>query len=85
MTVATGEVSRGDAARWRVLVVLALAQFMVVVDGTVVNVALPSIQRSLGFAPADLAWVIDAYAIVFGGCCCSAGGPRTCSGAGMCS
>jgi EmrB/QacA subfamily drug resistance transporter len=53
--------------RWATLTVLALAQFMVVLDVTIVNVALPDIQRDLGFAPDDLQWVISAYALLFGG------------------
>jgi EmrB/QacA subfamily drug resistance transporter len=53
--------------RWLVLVVVCLAQFMVVLDATIVNVALPSIQHGLDFSPADLQWVINAYTLVFGG------------------
>src|SRR3954466_3316196 len=53
--------------RWLVLVVVCLAQFMVVLDATIVNVALPSIQRGLDFSTADLQWVINAYTLVFGG------------------
>jgi EmrB/QacA subfamily drug resistance transporter len=53
--------------RWLVLVVVCFAQFMVVLDGTVVNVALPSIQKDLGFQADDLAWVINAYTLIFGG------------------
>ena len=49
------------------LVVIALAQLMVVLDVAIVNVALPSIQRELHFASADLEWVVNAYAIAFGG------------------
>ena len=47
--------------------IVCLAQFMVVLDATVVNVALPSIQADLGFSAADLQWVINAYTLVFGG------------------
>ncbi|MEQ8834102.1 MAG: MFS transporter [Miltoncostaeaceae bacterium] len=53
--------------RWLVLVMVCIAQFMVVLDGTVVNVALPHIASSLSFAPDDLPWVINAYTLVFGG------------------
>ena len=53
--------------RWVVLVVVCFAQFMVILDGTVVNVALPAIQSDLGFEPTDLAWVVNAYTLVFGG------------------
>jgi EmrB/QacA subfamily drug resistance transporter len=53
--------------RWLVLVIACLAQFMVVLDATIVNVALPSIQRGLHFSPSNLPWVINAYTLVFGG------------------
>ncbi len=49
------------------MVLLCVAQFMVVLDVTIVAVALPSIQRSLGFAQADLQWVVSAYTLAFGG------------------
>ncbi len=49
------------------LVVIALAQLMVVLDVAIVNVALPTIQRELHFAATDLEWVVNAYAIAFGG------------------
>jgi MFS family permease len=47
--------------------VICAAQLMLVLDGTIVNVALPSIQRSLDFAPSDLSWVLNAYALTSGG------------------
>src|SRR3954469_20834638 len=53
--------------RWLILVIACLAQFMVVLDATIVNVALPSIQRGLHFSPADLQWVVNAYTLIFGG------------------
>jgi MFS family permease len=49
------------------LLVIATAQLMVVLDGTIVNVALPHIQRALGFSGTGLEWVVNAYAITFGG------------------
>jgi MFS family permease len=49
------------------LVLLGAAQFIVILDVTVVNVALPSIQADLGFALADLQWVVTAYTLAFGG------------------
>jgi MFS family permease len=49
------------------LVVIATAQLMVVLDATIVNVALPHIQRALGFSGAGLEWVVNAYALTFGG------------------
>jgi EmrB/QacA subfamily drug resistance transporter len=53
--------------RWRVLAVVAAAFFMTILDVSIVNVALPSIGRALKFSPANLQWVITAYAITFGG------------------
>jgi EmrB/QacA subfamily drug resistance transporter len=53
--------------RWLVLVIACLAQFMVVLDNTIVNVALPSIQHGLDFSPANLQWVVNAYTLIFGG------------------
>ena len=53
--------------KWVVLASLAFSLFMIMLDNTVVNVALPSIQRDLGFSPAGLAWVVNAYLIAFGG------------------
>jgi EmrB/QacA subfamily drug resistance transporter len=52
--------------RWLILVVVAIAQLMVVLDSTVVNIALPSAQRALGFANSDRQWVVTAYALAFG-------------------
>jgi len=52
---------------WLVLVVVGLAQFMVILDATIVNVALPSIQRSLHFSAATLQWVVNGYTLSFGG------------------
>jgi len=52
---------------WTVLVLLCAAQFMVILDMTVVNVALPSIRTALGFAPSDLQWVVTAYVLATGG------------------
>ena len=57
----------GETNRWLVLVIVCLAQFMVILDATVVNVALPSIQRDLHFSAGDLQWVINSYTLVFGG------------------
>jgi EmrB/QacA subfamily drug resistance transporter len=52
---------------WAVLILLSVAQFMVILDITVVNVALPSIGEALDFAPADLQWVVTAYVLFTGG------------------
>jgi len=56
-----------ERKKWFALALLALVQFMVVLDIAIVNVALPSIQADLGFSQEDLQWVISAYALVFGG------------------
>src|SRR5215204_493380 len=56
-----------DRSRWLALVVLCAGMLMIILDGTIVNVALPSIQDDLGFAQSDLAWVVNAYLIAFGG------------------
>jgi EmrB/QacA subfamily drug resistance transporter len=52
--------------RWAALVVVCLGQLMVMVDGTIVNVALPSMQRDLGFSQSNLTWVVNAYLIAYG-------------------
>src|SRR3954471_19463312 len=56
-----------DRSRWIALVVLCVGALMIVLDATVVNVALPSIQADLGFSQSSLAWVVNAYLIAFGG------------------
>src|SRR3989442_5287770 len=54
-------------SRWLSLMVLCAGFLMIVVDMTIVNVALPSIRRDLGFSQAGLAWVVNAYLIAYGG------------------
>jgi EmrB/QacA subfamily drug resistance transporter len=56
-----------DPKRWKALAVLGVAYLMVVLDLSIVNVALPSIQTDLGFSPEDLQWVVSGYALTFGG------------------
>ena len=56
-----------DRARWIAVVVLCLGQLMLTIDATVANVALPAIQRDLGFSQASLSWVVNGYLITFGG------------------
>src|ERR1700728_990710 len=56
-----------DRRRWIALVVLCAGFLMIILDQTIVNVALPSIQHDLHFTQANLAWVINAYLIAFGG------------------
>ncbi|MEU7154493.1 MFS transporter [Streptomyces sp. NPDC045456] len=55
-----------DPGRWKALVFICLAQLMVVLDGTIVNIALPSAQHDLGFSDANRQWVVTAYALAFG-------------------
>ena len=59
--------SRALASRWLALTVLCAAMMMIILDGTIVTVALPAIQRDLGFSSSGLAWVVNAYLIAFGG------------------
>ena len=56
-----------DRRRWLALVVLCLGDLMIVLDSTIVNVALPSIRQDLGFSETSLAWVVNAYLLTFGG------------------
>jgi EmrB/QacA subfamily drug resistance transporter len=58
--------SAGSDHRWLILVIVAIAQLMVVLDATVVNIALPSAQHALGFPNSDRQWVVTAYALAFG-------------------
>ncbi len=62
-----GPESAGPSRRWPILTLLSLAGFMVILDVTVVNVALPQIGRSLGFDREALTWVVTAYTVAFGG------------------
>src|SRR6188472_3189263 len=57
----------GNPRRWSALALIVVAQFMVILDVAIVNVALPSIKSDLSFSQANLQWVISAYAIMFGG------------------
>src|SRR5687768_827393 len=59
--------ARYERRRWIALGLLSLAQFVVVLDASIVNVALPSIGRSLDFSQSNLAWVVNAYVLTFGG------------------
>src|SRR5437868_7355958 len=61
------EQQSSDRSRWTALVVLCVGMLMIVLDATIVNVALPSIQDDLGFSQSSLAWVVNAYLIAFGG------------------
>src|SRR5689334_3114629 len=63
----TGGGAAGTGNPWLVVVIVCVAQFMVVLDATIVNVALPSIQHGLRFSPSNLQWVINMYTLIFGG------------------
>ena len=67
------------------LVVIATAQLMVVLDATIVNVALPHIQQALGFSGSGLEWVVNAYALTFGGLLLLGGRAATSSAGAGCS
>ncbi len=58
---------KDDRKRWLALLLVCAAQLMIVLDGTIVNVALPVIQSSLGFSEVSLSWVVNAYLLTFGG------------------
>ena len=55
-----------DPRRWKALAVLGVAYLMVILDVSIVNVALPSMQKDLGFAPENLQWVLSGYALLLG-------------------
>ncbi|MDX6349027.1 MAG: hypothetical protein QOF84_3817 [Streptomyces sp.] len=61
-----GQAAPADRRRWLILAVIAIAQLMVVLDGTVVNIALPSAQKALDFTNGDRQWIITGYALAFG-------------------
>lgn len=61
------KLSRHSENKWAILALLALAQFMVILDVAIVNVALPSIATDLNFSENNLQWVITAYTLTFGG------------------
>ena len=61
------ELSRPDPKRWLALALLCAAQFIVILDTSIIGVALPAIQIDLGFSPSGLSWIFNAYVIAFGG------------------
>ncbi|MFB7866383.1 MFS transporter [Streptomyces sp. NPDC056069] len=67
ITATPPPVAQADPSRWKALVFIALAQLMVVLDATIVNIALPSAQQDLGISDGNRQWVITAYALAFGG------------------
>jgi hypothetical protein len=68
-----------------VLAIVAVAQFMVVLDASIVNVALPTIKRDVGFSEQSLSWILNAYTLIFGGFLLLGGGLPTGSGGAGCS
>ena len=66
MTLTPTSISTNDRRRWMALVVVCLAQLMIVLDTTIVNVALPSIQHDLHFSQGNLTWVVNAFLVTFG-------------------
>jgi MFS family permease len=76
---------RSSTNPWVVLVLICLAQFMVVLDATIVNVALPSIQKDLHLSEGNLQWIVNAYTLVFGGFLLLAAAPATSLGVSACS
>ena len=67
MTLQTTPTTSTERSRWLALIVLCAGFLMIVLDQTIVNVALPAIQNDLGFTQSSLAWVVNAYLIAFGG------------------
>jgi MFS family permease len=74
--------SKREIPTWAILAVCCTAQFMVVLDITIVNVALPNMRSGLGLSATGQQWVVNAYTITFAGFLLSAVGPLTCSAAG---
>ena len=66
MNLALAPAATSDRQRWATLIVVCMAQLMIVLDATIVNVALPSIQRELHFSQGNLTWVVNAFLITFG-------------------
>jgi len=66
MNLISPQTSPSDSRRWAALMIVCLAQLMIVLDVTIVNVALPSIQRDLHFSQSNLTWVVNAFLVTFG-------------------
>jgi EmrB/QacA subfamily drug resistance transporter len=67
LTTSAADAPLGERAKQWALLLLAMTQFVIVIDASIVNVALPSIGRALSFSQADLSWVVNAYTLTFGG------------------
>ena len=68
------EADAGHPRRWAVLAVVSLSMFVTVLDGTIVNIALPTLTTELGASTRQLQWIVDAYLLVFTGLLLAAGG-----------
>ena len=77
MTFSTIGQATPDPRRWLILGTICLGQLMVVLDATIVNIALPSAQRALGFTTVDRQWVVTAYSLAFGSLLLFGGGSAT--------
>jgi MFS family permease len=66
MSAAEGPVNPHHERRWAILAMLGIAQLMVILDATIVNIALPSAQKALGFSNDNRQWIVTAYALAFG-------------------
>jgi MFS family permease len=75
------EKDRLHSRRWWILALVAVAQLMVVLDATIVNIALPSAQKALHFSDSDRQWIVTAYTLASGACCWSEAGLATSSAA----
>src|SRR6478752_6847510 len=66
MATTSTDTDTGSRRRWLILAIIGIAQLMVVLDATIVNIALPSAQESLGFSNESRQWIVTAYALSFG-------------------
>lgn len=76
---ATSSTAEPRSGRRLALGVIAAAQFMVIMDTSIIGVALPKMQHDLGFTPEGLSWVFNAYVVAFGGLLLLGVGSRTCT------
>src|SRR4051812_50129447 len=67
MSSTSSRAATGSSRRWLALGLIAAAQFMVIMDTSIIGVALPEMQHDLGFTPEGLSWVFNAYVVAFGG------------------
>jgi len=84
-TAPAGAAQAVPRGRQLALMLLPAAQFMIIIDASIINVALPSIGTALHFSRTDLSWVVNAYTLTFGGFLLLGVGSRTCWDAAACS